>query len=137
MRFGVDGLPERIEADVVEGAELEQLLAGLSKWQRPEPPFVAVRARRTFPNGKKVRLEWGKGVRSKSGEATTAAQTFEFKVRPTFSASVSCRRENARSGCVPILPVTVSFTSPVPVVDEATAMGGIVSSPALAPGSVV
>jgi alpha-2-macroglobulin len=115
VRFTIEGLPERVEADVVEGAELEQILAGLSKWQRPEPPLVALRARRTFPNGRKIRLEWGKGVRSKSGEATTTAQTFEYKSRPSFSATVSCRRENARSGCVPILPITVSFASPVPL----------------------
>lgn len=111
--FSVEGLPERIEAEIVGGAELEGLLAGMSKWARPSPPLVALRARRAFPNGSKVRLVWGKGVRSPSGEATTSAQTFEFRTRAAFSVSTACRRENARSGCVPILPVSVEFSAPV------------------------
>lgn len=111
--FFVDGLPERIEAEIVGDAELEGLLSGMSKWSRPTPPVLALRARRTFANRQQVRLVWDAGIRSPSGEASVSRQTYDFRVRPAFSIDTRCQRENARSGCVPILPVSVAFSEPV------------------------
>jgi alpha-2-macroglobulin len=35
-------------------------------------------------------------------------------VRPAFTAQVECSRTNARAGCIPMLPINVSFSAPVP-----------------------
>ncbi|MFN2426013.1 MAG: hypothetical protein ABR587_06160, partial [Candidatus Binatia bacterium] len=113
--FVVDGLRERIEVDIVEGAELGSLVASLDDWSKPTPPFLALRARRAFPNGKGVVLQWGAGIRSTSGEATLTPTALPFTVRPVFSADTACRRENAHYGCLPITPINVQFTSPVAV----------------------
>jgi len=113
VAFVVDGLPERIEADRVEGATLEAILAAMSRWSRPTPPLLALKARRSFPNGVRVRLEWGKGIRAVGGEQSDKVQTFQYTTRPAFTVDTACRRENARAGCVPITPVTVQFSSQV------------------------
>lgn len=117
--FAVDGLPERVEADLLEGKVLDDLLANLQEWDRPEPPLVALRARRAFPNGKKVTLLWGPGIRSTSGESNTVAQAQVFQVREAFSVKVSCRRENARAGCIPITPISIEFSAPISAGDAA------------------
>jgi hypothetical protein len=111
--FTIDGLPERVEADQVTGPELDSILAALGDWQRPEPPLLAIRARRSVPGGRNVTLEWGAGIRSRSGEVTTSPQTWGFQVRSAFDVDVTCRRENARADCVPILPIVVRFSAPV------------------------
>ncbi|MEY3124521.1 MAG: hypothetical protein RLZZ573_1041, partial [Pseudomonadota bacterium] len=36
-----------------------------------------------------------------------------FKVREPFAATFICERENARSACMPIMPMTVEFNAPV------------------------
>jgi hypothetical protein len=67
-----------------------------------------------LPNDGAVSLTWDKGVSTASGIASSQPQVFKFKVRPTFTASVSCERENANAACAPILPLRILFTAPVP-----------------------
>src|SRR5262249_2812098 len=106
------GLPERVPLSVLEGAEREAVVRALEDWQREEP-FVVVGARRRFPNGAAVELGWGPGIRSPSGVVGETPQSFRWTVRPLFSAELSCKRESANRGCIPLTPLTLRFTAPV------------------------
>ena len=76
--------------------------------------LIALQCRRALPNKKQVRLMWGKGVSSVSGIATRADQPIAFDTRETFTARLNCERVNAKSDCIPILPMTLSFSAPIP-----------------------
>ena len=70
------------------------------------------RARARCPQGADVKLVWGKGIAATTGVATSAAQALAFKVRPAFRASFTCERVNKDAQCIPILPLSLSFTAP-------------------------
>jgi uncharacterized protein YfaS (alpha-2-macroglobulin family) len=78
-------------------------------------PIVVLQCARTFPNQAQVRIVWGKGVTSFSGIPTSQDQILEFRARPAFDARFSCERVNADAGCIPALPMGLSFSSPVTV----------------------
>jgi uncharacterized protein YfaS (alpha-2-macroglobulin family) len=80
-----------------------------------ESPIALVQCQRTFPSATNVRLVWGKGVTSFSGISTTQDQTFSFRTRPVFEAKFSCNRVNEDSACIPALPVSLYFSSPISV----------------------
>ncbi len=108
----VEGLVEPIPVRIVEGSEREAIL----KTYRRIPdgrPHVLLQCTRTFPANRKVSLIWGRGVTSKGGVATTQNQVFEFKSRGPFTATFRCTREHAKSGCIPMLPMSVTFSAPV------------------------
>jgi len=119
--FVVEGLRERIEVDILEASELASLVASLDRWSKPTPPYIGLRARRSFPNAKGVVLQWGAGIRSPGGLATPTPTSLSYTVRPAFSAETACRRENAHYGCLPIKPISVQFSAPV-AVDKASAL---------------
>src|SRR5262249_43353504 len=110
--FTVQGLPERVPLSVLEGAESEAVVRTLDEWQREEP-FVVVSARRRFPNGAAVELVWGPGIRSPGGVVGETPQTFRWTGRPLFPAELSCERESANRGCIPLTPVALRFSAPV------------------------
>ncbi|HYB98094.1 MAG TPA: MG2 domain-containing protein [Candidatus Limnocylindrales bacterium] len=111
--FGVEGLPERVEAEVVTGAEREALLSSLSQWRKPKGPSVIVRARRRFPNDKAVTLVWGSGVRTTGGIAGVSDQATAYRTRKDFDIDVRCTRENARADCNPVSRITLDFQGSV------------------------
>ncbi|MHA0110982.1 hypothetical protein ACXYUI_28180, partial [Klebsiella pneumoniae] len=61
-------------------------------------------------------LVWDRGIAAANAPAivTSKPQVLNFQVRSEFAASLSCQRENANAACSPILPVTLSFSAPVP-----------------------
>ncbi len=79
----------------------------------PDSPLVTLACARTLPQNVEVKLVWGAGIESLAGVATTEAQSIAYKVRPGFRASFSCERVNRNAQCVPIMPMTLSFTAPV------------------------
>ncbi|HVP87380.1 MAG TPA: MG2 domain-containing protein [Casimicrobiaceae bacterium] len=85
----------------------------------PDSPLVTLACARTFPSDVETKLVWGKGVESTSGVATTADQALAWRVRPTFRASFSCERVNKEAQCIPILPLTLSFSAPIAPRDAA------------------
>jgi alpha-2-macroglobulin len=78
-----------------------------------ESPLVTLACARTLPPNAEVKLVWGKGIASASGVPTSADQALAFRVRPSFRASFSCERVNKDAQCIPILPLTLSFTAPI------------------------
>ncbi|MFI5348282.1 MAG: alpha-2-macroglobulin [Elusimicrobiota bacterium] len=110
-RFSVDGILDPIPATIVEGSHAEHLKTA-ARWD-PARPTVLLAAQRPFPADTVVRLIWGAGVATSSGVATQADQTLTFKTRPAFKAELTCERADAEAGCLPFLPVSVTFSSPV------------------------
>src|SRR5205085_10599898 len=75
---------------------------------------VALKCARPLPNGSQVRLFWAAGIETPSGVPTSADRHVDYKVRPPFAASFTCERVNSRADCLPIRPLRVEFSSPVP-----------------------
>ena len=76
--------------------------------------IAVVQCKRRLPNNAEIRLVWGKGIVSASGVATSQDQTIAYRVRDTFQARFTCDRVNKDAQCLPIMPMRLSFTAPVP-----------------------
>ncbi|MFN8644605.1 MAG: hypothetical protein U0802_24185 [Candidatus Binatia bacterium] len=85
--FEVEGVSDRIGVDLLDQPTRDAIVAGLPTWLRPEPPFVVLKARQTFPNDTAVHLVWGAGIAGPSGIAAEVSQSFAFKTRPRFTPS--------------------------------------------------
>ncbi|MEO8755588.1 MAG: MG2 domain-containing protein, partial [Casimicrobiaceae bacterium] len=83
----------------------------------PDSPLVTLACARTLPANAEVKLVWGKGIAATTGVPTASAQTLAFQVRPTFRASFTCDRVNKDAQCIPILPLTLSFTASIAKAD--------------------
>ncbi|MGI4848082.1 MAG: MG2 domain-containing protein, partial [Janthinobacterium lividum] len=108
----VAGIGERIAVQLVAGVLRKDLL------QQQVPDIDArlastVQCRQRLPNGAAMQLVWDPGVRSESGMPGGAAQRFAFEVRPAFSVSIECERENANADCSPLAPLRLRFNAPV------------------------
>lgn len=131
----IKGLGERIPFQIIEGSERDRILAERATRARyffnavnkqagqvssgiNQPPnnalIVVARCERPLPAGSEVTLWWNKGIASTSGIATSQNQSLRFAVREAFKVTVNCTRTNPKAGCVPVLPVTLRFSSPVP-----------------------
>jgi len=112
----VEGIGERLALRIVGGDVRAQVLkARRIDSARAERTLLA-RCERPLPNGAALRLVWGKGIAAASNPkiVTTIEQRFSFTVRAAFSADFSCERERASAPCLPIRPMTVRFSAPVP-----------------------
>lgn len=113
----VEGINERIGIRILKGETREKLLKAYAsrryRW-RKDGPEVVCQCKQSFPNNKKVRLIWGKGVTSESGVSTERDQVLHFKSRGPFTAKFECTRENTEAGCIPFKPMNLKFTAPVP-----------------------
>ncbi len=112
----VSGIGERIPVHLIEGADRIELLkrfalAGSNNERAGNVTMLA--CARRLPSGAKLALVWGKGIASPNGIATTLERRLAFHVRPDFTASFTCERENAQAACTPVRPVRVEFTSPI------------------------
>ncbi|MEO7774108.1 MAG: MG2 domain-containing protein [Steroidobacteraceae bacterium] len=134
----VENIAERIPVHVITGGERDSILAqrrGLGYayfrilWksgedsiervntralQDAERDLVVLRCQRSLPPATPVQLIWGRGIVSSSGIATTQNQTLAFRTRPAFSLRMECERVNANAPCLPMRPVRVVFSAPVP-----------------------
>lgn len=84
-----------------------------------DSPLVAVQCKRALPPEAEMKLVWGAGIESASGIATSQDQVLTFKTRPAFDAKFRCERVNRNAQCIPILPLRVEFSAPVPFLEAA------------------
>jgi len=112
--FAIAGIQQRVGAQVITGAEREAILAA-NRWLFNSEPdrgkVVLLQCRQRFPQKGKVSLVWGKGITSASGVATEQDQVLTFETREAFLAEFHCERENPRSGCIPVLPMSLHFNA--------------------------
>ena len=94
-----------------KGTRFEQFLSadGGGKF-----PIALLQCKRRLPNNAQFRLVWGKGIASESGVPTSQDQVLAYEVRDTFQARFTCDRVNKDAQCLPILPMRLAFTAPVP-----------------------
>lgn len=114
--FTVEGIAERVGVQIVTGEERDQILKTRYRFRQRgkfPPPILLLQAKQRFPNQTKISLVWGKGVATISAVATTEDQVLPFVTRPEFSAIFRCQRENPQADCVPISPMSLSFTAPI------------------------
>ncbi len=112
----VSGIGERIPVRIVEGADRTELIKrfALARADKSRADNVTMlMCTRRLPSGANVTLVWGRGIASTTGIATTVERRLKFEVRPDFTASFTCERENAQAACTPVRPVRVEFTSPI------------------------
>jgi alpha-2-macroglobulin len=112
--FKISGIMEKVGVRVIKGQTRANLLKTVRSFKEtPDSPILLLQAKRRFPNGAQVELIWSKDVPSRTGLHNDEDQALSFKVRPVFSAEVSCQRVNADAPCIPITPVELSFSAPV------------------------
>ena len=112
--FAVEGLPQRVGIRVLIGRARDAIVR--TRYPQGVPgPLVVLQARQRFPSAARVTLVWGKGVAAATGVASEQDQRLPFKVRAPFTATFECEREQRNSGCVPISPMRVRFSAPVPL----------------------
>ncbi len=111
----IEGLGEKVPTKLLPAGDKKALLSRNGAQPRPEDleRTAALRCARQLPNGMKVRLFWGAGIKGGTGLPTTQTESKEFKVRPEFAVTVSCERENAKADCVPMTPIVLRFTASV------------------------
>lgn len=126
------GITEQLPLRIVTGAERARVLGALKRqpwmlgalvhpeepWKPAEPadlePLLLVECARPLPPGQTLRLVWDTGIESASGVARSDAQILEFKVRGAFVATTRCARIRADAPCLPVTPLVVEFSAPVP-----------------------
>ncbi len=128
-RCEVQGIHERIPVRRLAGAEKSALLKDLLpllddhglQWEgrdagrgpESDATLEVLRCVRPLPANAKLALVWGAGIATPSGQANPADQRLEFQVREHFVARLRCERENAKAGCIPLLPLRLDFSAPV------------------------
>ena len=116
QRFGhcqSSAVGEKLPLQVVEGAVREEILKAV-KLQAQRERVATVKCSRPLPPGARVDVVWAKGIATPSGVPNSADKRLGYTVRPPFTASFTCERENARADCMPIRPLRLEFSSPVP-----------------------
>ena len=110
---------ERVGVRIIEGKEREAMLLALRETGPPTREektrdIRLVQCKRVFPSETDIQLTWGKGIAGPGGVATTKDQVLSFTTRTPFTASMRCTRERAKADCAALLPISLTFSSPVP-----------------------
>jgi uncharacterized protein YfaS (alpha-2-macroglobulin family) len=121
----IEGTADRIPLQIVTGEDRKVILqsifgkrqtvsrAGEETQEAREARTLLVRCAQTAAPNAKITLNWGPGIKTLSGIATSKAQTLQYRVRDVFSASMTCQRENAQASCTPIAAIEVVLTNPI------------------------
>ena len=114
VTFSVEGIESHAGIRIIEGNERKEILKTRFRNRKPpEFPLLLIQCTQRFPSDSKVSLIWGKGVMSKTGVTGGQDQILRFQTRKPFSAEFHCERENPRADCIPLLPMTLSFSAPI------------------------
>lgn len=115
----VEGVAERIPVRAVSAADQRSLMQAAMLEAPDDPATIAVlQCARSLPAGGEMRMEVGPGIRAVGQAAALAGSeaphVLAYKVRPAFTVKLSCARERAGRPCLPVSPISVSFSAPVP-----------------------
>ena len=107
------GVGERVPVRIIAGTTRDAILKAVNLVPQQARSVTLQCVRPAAPEAK-VSLVWGKGIATTSGVASTDDRRLDYAVRPAFTASFTCERVNSRSDCLPMRPLRVEFSSPVP-----------------------
>jgi len=112
----VEGIGERLPLRIIGGAPRDSVLKARRITAKRAEKTLFVACARPLPTDAAVRLIWGKGIAAAANPAlvTGIEQRFNYRVRKPFTAEFSCERERAGAPCLPILPMSLRFSAPVP-----------------------
>ncbi|MFH0786829.1 MAG: MG2 domain-containing protein [Pseudomonadota bacterium] len=110
--FSVEGLQERVGLRLIKGPEKERLFKAIN-YRKDQAPNLVFQCKQTFPPESEVKIIWGRGVKSMSGVATREDQILAFKTRQSFQAKFIGKKEKPTAGCIPLLPMKLTFSAPV------------------------
>jgi hypothetical protein len=97
-------LPARPVSSEIRTAVLDQS-GGMSR------DSIVVTCSEKLPAGSKMKLVWGKGIQAANGTPTEKEESFVYKVREPFKATLTCEREKAGAPCSPLSAITLSFNA--------------------------
>jgi uncharacterized protein YfaS (alpha-2-macroglobulin family) len=122
LYFVVDGLGDRIPAEVLTGGDAEKVLNSAKlEYKYEENAFkgfyVVVKASRPFAPKAKVSLVWSKTIQSGQGASSPADEVFEFTIADSFKANFTCQRESEGQPCIPILDMNLYLTERIAMKD--------------------
>jgi uncharacterized protein YfaS (alpha-2-macroglobulin family) len=103
-----DGVGQRIPARPV-GKEIRA--AVLDQIGGMPATAIVVSCSESLPAGRKMKLVWGKGIRAENGTPTGKEESFLYKVREPFKATLGCEREKAGAPCSPLSAITLNFNA--------------------------
>jgi alpha-2-macroglobulin len=114
--FNVEGIKSKVDIVVLslKEADIQKIIDTNFKNTNNKNQYF-IKSKLKFPTNKKIELVWGKGVKSKTGVENQEDQILSYSVREPFLVSYHCERENQNSGCIPFLPITLNFSSAVPL----------------------
>ena len=107
------GVGERVPVKLITGPTRDAILKAVGLVPQQARSVTLQCARPAAPEAK-VSLVWGKGIATTTGVASTDDRRLDYAVRPAFTASFTCERVNSRADCLPMRPLRVEFSSPVP-----------------------
>jgi alpha-2-macroglobulin len=109
--FSIEGIQDYIGIKIIDERDRDAILKSqYGNRLRQEQPVILIQCKQQFPSGTNVSLVWGKLVKSKTGATNSKDQILRFKTREPFSADFHCDRENAKSNCIPMLPMSINFS---------------------------
>lgn len=111
--FSVEGIGEKVGVRILTADDRAAILETLPERSRTGP-IVILQARQSFPAEAKIELVWGAGIETTTGVARQEPQRIAFVVRKAFHATFTCQREKAQGPCVPLAPLRLRFSEPVP-----------------------
>ncbi len=109
----VEGIEERIGVRIVAGKEKSDFLKKIHR-SVDTSNTVVFDCKRRFPSKAQVKIVWTKGIKSKSGAMVAKDQVLQYRTRPAFTASLNCMKESPKAGCMPLAPMHLNFSSPIP-----------------------
>ena len=112
VRFSVEGIAEPLGIRIVKGIERAAVLKATGRQDAAKT--MTIRCRQKFPGKATVKLIWGAGVAATTGVKTANDQIFTFTVRDRFVISFRCDQIKADAPCIPLLPMRLDFSAPVP-----------------------
>lgn len=111
----IEGIGERVPVRVVGGALRDEVLKA-RRLQKQAARMLLLACQRPLPSDTQVKLVWSAGIAAQANPqiVTRTEQRFSYKVRKALIAEFSCERERADAPCLPIRPLWLRFSSPVP-----------------------
>lgn len=114
----IEGVNERVGIRIIKGEDRDKILKSAVYAQEIGDSlkvYMVIQCKRSFPSNSKIKIVWGKGISSLNGVKNEKEQILNFKTRNAFSINFRCAREKQDSGCIPLLPMRVLFSSPVSI----------------------